>query len=316
MFSFLAFKSLREQDGCLVSPVYTQCVWQPQEFPWGIRYAAVEPYDLANGRGIHAATWKEAKKYAQSMYLVAPIPTLPVIEGEQGWRAQGAFIVEGPLNDKDVYRAARLIVAADQAGYPQIDGILRWAQDVVFAIEKIRPWMETSDPLPSEWIDFRIPEEVTREGENPFVMIFAARHGRLPAGFDRWELATPSGWSVAHEAIYYGHIPTDFDRWEIATPSGLSVAHIGALRGTLPADFDRWEITDSNGITAAHVAARYNHLPAGFNRWELATPKGWMVAHEAAYYDHLPADFDRWDLATPQGWTVAQIAAQITRKTA
>jgi ankyrin repeat protein len=51
----------------------------------------------------------------------------------------------------------------------------------------------------------------------------AAKHGRLPAGFDRWNLCDRNGWTAAHVAAEHGHLPPDFLLWDLADADGVTV---------------------------------------------------------------------------------------------
>ena len=82
----------------------------------------------------------------------------------------------------------------------------------------------------------------------------AACLGKLPPGFDRWDLRDEDGWTVAHEAAFYGHLPKGFRRWDLRDRDGLTVAHVAAQRGVLPTGFKRWDLADKNGRTVRQVA--------------------------------------------------------------
>jgi hypothetical protein len=104
-----------------------------------------------------------------------------------------------------------------------------------------------------------------------------AKNGTLPADFDQWELAAPTGITVAHEAALWGNLPADFSQWGLAANDRWTVAHTAAREGHLPADFNQWTLADKNGRTVAHVAARFRHLPDNFDQWGLSNDKGRTV---------------------------------------
>jgi len=79
---------------------------------------------------------------------------------------------------------------------------------------------------------------------------------KLPANFDKWELADNRGWTVAHVAARNGHLPVDFNQWDLAEKNGYTVAHIAAEYGYLPTNFDQWDLADKSGWTVAHIAAK------------------------------------------------------------
>lgn len=143
----------------------------------------------------------------------------------------------------------------------------------------------------------------------------AAMAGKLPPGFDRWDLQSSEGESVASMAAREGRLPPDFDRWEVKDASGASVAHVAAAAGHLPEGFSRWDLwaETSNGRTSvAHAAAFEGHVPADLpeEAWMLRDGQGATVYHVAAQTGCLPEGFDRWDVTTDNGWTVAHIAAK------
>lgn len=57
--------------------------------------------------------------------------------------------------------------------------------------------------------------------------------GKLPEGFDRWDLADKDGWSLAHEAAKYGTLPEGFDGWDLADKSGRTVRQVADMREAL-----------------------------------------------------------------------------------
>jgi hypothetical protein len=85
-----------------------------------------------------------------------------------------------------------------------------------------------------------------------------AKWGRLPTGFDRWDLADNDGWTVAHEAVQWGHLPEGFDRWDLADNDGWTVAHAAAYMGNLPADFDRWDLLKKEKQNIVKVTEKKN----------------------------------------------------------
>jgi hypothetical protein len=76
------------------------------------------------------------------------------------------------------------------------------------------------------------------EGEPTFQDVERlARTGRLPAGFDRWDLANDWGHTIAHEAAKHGDLPEDVpDRvLELADGWGTTVAETAARCADTPA---------------------------------------------------------------------------------
>ncbi|MDR0620311.1 MAG: helix-turn-helix domain-containing protein [Deltaproteobacteria bacterium] len=130
---------------------------------------------------------------------------------------------------------------------------------------------------------------------------------RLRAKEDKVDWAEANGFdgrTKAHMAAFLGKLPPGFDRWDIKDEDGWTVAHEVAYYHRLPKGFRRWDLADKDGLTVAHLAAQKGALPTGFKRWELADKSGWSVAHAAAAAGKLPEDFDQWDIEDNKGYTV------------
>jgi len=126
MFSYCAFKALiwREEHSTFFSPVVF-AIWEKIATPWGeIFYLKTAASDLDRGHGIFGASLEEAQKYGQRIYLVAPDPNFRIALGTLGWRAEAAMVV-APVTTEE--GAAKQILSAYHAGYPQVVGILAWA---------------------------------------------------------------------------------------------------------------------------------------------------------------------------------------------
>jgi hypothetical protein len=126
MFSYLAFKGLawNKTHHALLSPVI-RAVWNKTITPWGEFFCCeAAAKDLEHDKGIFAASIGEARSYTLQVHLVAPDPRRRIVLGTSGWRAEAAMVVDFMTTDK---RAARQILAAYYAGYPQVPGILAWA---------------------------------------------------------------------------------------------------------------------------------------------------------------------------------------------
>ena len=70
----------------------------------------------------------------------------------------------------------------------------------------------------------------------------------LPADFDQWDLATPSGWTVAHEAAQWGCLPDGFDQWALVDDRGRTVASVAAEHGYLPEEFDQADLLEGPSL--------------------------------------------------------------------
>jgi 5-hydroxyisourate hydrolase-like protein (transthyretin family) len=126
---FIAFKSLKRDGFTLHSP--------QQGTPWmyDIQGRPCLVADSLKGRhGIYAASWEEARRYGNAIYMVVPYlfdGGDPVIAmGSHGWRSSMATVIAGPwaCDDRDgMLQAAEFILASYMQGYRQVEGILVWA---------------------------------------------------------------------------------------------------------------------------------------------------------------------------------------------
>jgi len=131
MASYIAFKALRIcRDGVYSPHRYTKWdeVYAPAlgRLTYSLRTASLE-----GNQGVYAGTFSEAWFYMMNdcrMFLVVPDPDAETEIGTMGWRTTCALVLgEVP----SLHDAARLVLASHQAGYPQIQGILRWARFVL-----------------------------------------------------------------------------------------------------------------------------------------------------------------------------------------
>jgi len=130
MASYIAFKALREIEGKLYSPCY-HARWKEAYVPFlGFTYVLEAP-SLDGKQGIYAATLDKALSYAAEncrLFLVIPSPVAETEIGTAGWRTTCAILL-GEFTSQ--HKAAELILASEQAGYPQVDEILQWAHFVL-----------------------------------------------------------------------------------------------------------------------------------------------------------------------------------------
>jgi len=128
MMSYIAFKSLRVADDGLYSPWY-ETRWDEVYVPaLGRLTYSLSAASLEGEEGVYAATVCEAWRYMEKdcrLFLVIPHPDAQTEVGTKGWRTTCAIVLGEATSLHD---AARLILASHQAGYPQIQGILRWAR--------------------------------------------------------------------------------------------------------------------------------------------------------------------------------------------
>ena len=131
MMSYIAFKSLRIRDDGLYSPrLYTK--WDEVYAPslGRLTYSLSAP-SLEGEQGIYAATFGDALRYMNEdsrMFLVVPDPDAETEVGTKGWRTTCALVIGEVISLHD---AAHLIITSHQAGYPQVNDILRWARFVL-----------------------------------------------------------------------------------------------------------------------------------------------------------------------------------------
>jgi len=131
MMSYIAFKSLRVCEDGLYSPWY-HAKWDEVYAPslGRLTYSLSTP-SLEEEEGVYAGTVCEAWRYMEDdcrLFMVVPEPDAETEIGTKGWRTTCALVIGEATSLHD---AARLIVASHQAGYPQIQGILRWARFVL-----------------------------------------------------------------------------------------------------------------------------------------------------------------------------------------
>jgi len=135
MNAYLAFKALRVGRD-LWSP-YCRMRWVMEYVPALGRLTFVGRADKGTP-GVHAATWVEACSYMEydcRLFLVVPSPD-PDTEtelGTHGWRATCAVVLGEVTSLQD---AARLVLASHQAGYPQVQGILQAASQLLFETQR------------------------------------------------------------------------------------------------------------------------------------------------------------------------------------
>ena len=131
MMSYIAFKSLRVADDGLYSP--------QRNTKWDEVYAAslgrltysLRTASLEGKQGVYASTVCEAWRYMEDdcrLFMVVPDPDAETEIGTKGWRTTCALVIGEAISLHD---AAHLIIASHQAGYPQVNDILRWARFVL-----------------------------------------------------------------------------------------------------------------------------------------------------------------------------------------
>jgi hypothetical protein len=152
---FISFKTLKNENGRLVSPLY-RLSWEHQDDPTlGRVIAAQAPIsDLEGDGGIHAGSYYVSRSYLRPnhmLFLVAPHPDATVKHDVFNcWRADHVFIVERVTS---LRRAARRIVDAHEEGYDQAEYLLAWSYALL--------WSEIPSAKKAELLqDFRL--EITR----------------------------------------------------------------------------------------------------------------------------------------------------------
>ena len=155
MYRFIAFKTLKEESGRLVSPLYPLS-WEYQDDPTLGRVVAarVPISDLEGDGGIYAGSYYAALSHLRRnriLFLVAPHPEATVKHDVLNcWRADRVFVVERVTS---LRRAARRIVDAHEEGYDQAEYLLTWAYAFL--------WSEVPSAKKADLFeDFRL--EITR----------------------------------------------------------------------------------------------------------------------------------------------------------
>lgn len=87
------------------------------------------------------------------------------------------------------------------------------------------------------------------------------------------------------EAARKGKLPPDFDRWDLADKDGWTVAHITAQKHQLPLGFNRWRLVDIAGRSVAQVAEDKNKLPR--SNW-----------HETGLLDYIENNIEKFETKT------------------
>jgi hypothetical protein len=95
---------------------------------------------------------------------------------------------------------------------------MRWFRET-FPVKK------PQEPLKPETKEPSLRVLATLGDGTPVEMFDQAIRGTLPADVD-WSIATPSGWTLAHEAARYGQLPPDFDQWHLKDKDGLTVMRV------------------------------------------------------------------------------------------
>ena len=129
--SYIAFKSLRVCSDGLYSP-QRNTRWDEVYVPsLGRLTYSLRTDSLDEEQGIYAATFGDALRYMNEdsrMFLVVPDPDAETEVGTKGWRTTCALVIGEVISLHD---AAHLIITSHQAGYPQVNDILRWARFVL-----------------------------------------------------------------------------------------------------------------------------------------------------------------------------------------
>jgi hypothetical protein len=73
-------------------------------------------------------------------------------------------------------------------------------------------------------------------------------------------LARPDGWTVAHEAAKHGLLPPGFDRWDLADSKGKTVAQVAYELGHLPDNFPFYGLLKRQGNPRCIVGGSSTHI--------------------------------------------------------
>jgi hypothetical protein len=171
--SYIAFKSLRVEEDGLYSPT--------QGTRWDVAYVpalgrltySLRAPSLEDEQGIYGATPNEALQYLGKrchLFLVMPSPD-PDTETElctDGWRTTCAIVIgkAAPMRE-----AARLVLASHQAGYPQVEGILEWAETWSKYLAAAQPYAELPPAEALQRIEVRRLVRATAMGQSSRIQI-------------------------------------------------------------------------------------------------------------------------------------------------
>jgi len=152
---YIAFKALKRDGDTLYSPsLCTPWLYDLQGRP------CLVADSMDDYHGVYAATWKEAAKYGEEVYMVVPYlldggdPEIAL--GTSGWRSSAATVIAGPWrrnSKKGMRLAAEFVLASHTQGYRQVWGILLWAAGkmglpVLYILEQA---IDDDNPNGREW---------------------------------------------------------------------------------------------------------------------------------------------------------------------
>jgi len=213
---FIGFKTLKNENGRLVSPLYPLS-WGYHDDPiLGRVIAAQVPIsDLEGDGGIHAGSYYVSRSYLHPnhmLFLVAPHPEATVKHDVFNcWRADCVFIIERVTS---LRRAARLIVNAYEEGYDQAEYLLAWSYAFL--------WSEIpSGKKPEIFQDFRLELEIIQylvylrpalqdiiasaTGKPRTRWVVVERGDQAPAVVD-WHISVGCDWPPLRAAVFQ-HTP-------------------------------------------------------------------------------------------------------------
>jgi len=152
---YIAFKALKRDGDTLCSPsLCTPWLYDLQGRP------CLVADSMDDYHGVYAATWKEAAKYGEEIYMVVPYlldggdPEIAL--GTSGWRSSAATVIAGPWrrnSKKGMRLAAEFVLASHTQGYRQVEGILLWAAGQVGlpALHILEQAIDDDNPDGREW---------------------------------------------------------------------------------------------------------------------------------------------------------------------
>jgi hypothetical protein len=117
-------------------------------------------------------------------------------------------------------------------------------------------------------------------------------------GDDSMELS----YDVAYALVVSGELPTKFKQWEMASNTGWTIAHGGAMYGHLPVDFSQWSMADLGGRTVLRTVCDWqdgcsrnvDYMENSMNRWNKEKPLCKTDADWEVFKKELPEIYHKY----------------------
>jgi len=211
---FIGFKTLKNENGRLVSPLYPLS-WGYHDDPiLGLVIAARVPIsDLEGDGGIYAGSYYAALSHLRRnrmLFLVAPHPSATVRHDVFNcWRADRVFIIERVTS---LRRAARRIVGAYEEGYDQAEYLLAWSYAFIWSDVPSAKKAELFEDFRLEITQYlvclrpRLRDMIASAAGKPRTRWIVVEHGdQAPAVVD-WRISVGCDWPPLRAAVFQ-HTP-------------------------------------------------------------------------------------------------------------